>query len=104
MNPMQRAKAFFDSSLESNQSIFDSVKRVREGNETHRHAPFARHTMRIPIPDFQAIQKLYPDLGNYHDPEAQRVAWDRFERSAFAERYRVGNIHRGVIKNGAIKK
>jgi hypothetical protein len=103
MNPMLRAKAFFDSSLDKNRSIFESVKRVREGNEEHRHAPFARHTMRIPIEDFQALQRFYPDLGNYHDPEAQRAAWDRFERSAFAERYRVGHIHKGVIKNGVIK-
>lgn len=102
MNPMHRAMAFFDNSLQVNQSIFDSVKRVREGNEGHKHAPFARHTMRIPIPDFQALQKLYPDLGNYHDPQGQRDAWDRFERSPFAERYRVGAIHRGVIKNGVI--
>jgi hypothetical protein len=106
MNPTHRAQgnAFFDGSLEVNRSIFESVKRVREGNEAHRHAPFARHTMRIPIPDFHALQRLYPDLGNYHDPAAQRDAWDRFERSAFAERYRVGKLHRGVIKNGEIRK
>lgn len=89
MYPMRRA-------------ILESTQRVREGNEVHRHAPFARHTMRIPIEDFQALMKLYPDLANYNDPEAQRVAWDRFERSPFSEAYRVGKIRRGVIKNGTI--
>lgn len=82
--------------------VFESVKRVREGNEPHRHAPFARHTMRIPEQDFFALLKLYPDLNNFHDPEAQRAAWDRFEKSAFSEPYRVGRLVKGVIKNGVI--
>ena len=84
--------------------VFESVQRVREGNESHRHAPFARHTMRIPEQDFFALRKLYPDLANHNDPEAQRAAWDRFEESAFSEPYRVGKIVRGVIKNGVIRK
>lgn len=84
--------------------VFESVKRVREGNEPHKHAPFARHTMRIPEQDFFALRRLYPDLANFNDPEAQRAAWDRFERSAFSEPYRVGRIVRGVIKNGVILK
>lgn len=90
MNPARRA-------------ILESVKRVREGNESHRHAPFARHTMRIPEQDFHCLLRLYPDLNNFHDPAAQRDAWDRFERSAFAEKYRVGKIVKGVIKNGVLK-
>lgn len=89
MNPMRRA-------------ILESTQRVREGNEVHRHAPFARHTMRIPIADFQALMKLYPDLANYNDPEAQRAAWDLFEKSPLSEPYRVGRLYRGVIKNGVI--
>lgn len=84
--------------------VLESVQRVREGNEAHKHAPFARHTMRIPEQDFYALLKLYPDLNNFHDPAAQRDAWDRFERSAFAEPYRVGKIVRGVVKNGVIAK
>lgn len=84
--------------------VFESVKRVREGNESHRHAPFARHTMRIPEQDFFALRKLYPDLANHNDPAAQMAAWDRFEKSAFSEPYRVGRIVRGVIKNGVIRK
>lgn len=91
MNPNRRA-------------VLESVKRVRDGNEGHKHAPFARHTMRIPERDFYALLKLYPDLNNYQEPEAQRAAWDRFERSAFSEPYRVGRIVRGVIKNGVILK
>lgn len=86
------------------QAIFESIQRVREGNEAHRHAPFARHTMRIPMEDWYALRKLIPDLDNYADPEAQAAAWDYFERSAFSEPYRVGRIHRGVIKNGVILK
>lgn len=86
------------------QVVLESVKRVRDGNESHKHAPFARHTMRIPEQDFYALQKLYPDLNNYSDPDARLAAWERFERSAFAEPYRVGRIVRGIIKDGVIKK
>lgn len=84
--------------------VFESVQRIRDGNESHKHAPFARHTMRIPEQDFFALLKLYPDLNNHTDPEARCAAWDRFERSAFSEPYRVGRIFKGVIKNGDIKK
>lgn len=84
--------------------ILESVKRVRDGNESHKHAPFARHTMRIPEQDFHALRKLYPDLANYNDPAAQLAAWEHFERTPFAEKYRVGRIFRGVIKNGVIAK
>lgn len=89
MTPMRRA-------------VYDSVQRIRDGNEPHRHLNWARHTMRIPEADFHALMMLYPDLKNYNDPDAQRAAWDRFERSAFAERYRVGRLFKGVIKNGVI--
>lgn len=84
--------------------VFESVRRVRDGNEPHRHAPFARHTMRIPEQDFFALRKLYPDLANFNDPDAQRAAWDRFEKSAFSEPYRIGRVVRGVVKNGVILK
>lgn len=85
------------------QSILESVQRVREGIDPHRHAPFARHTMRIPMSDYQALSKLYPAL-NARDPVELAAALDAFERSPFAEKYRVGKIHRGVIKNGVIIK
>lgn len=84
--------------------VLESVRRVRDGNEAHKHAPFARHTMRIPEQDFFALRKLYPDLANFNDPDAQRAAWDRFEKSAFSEPYRVGRVVRGVVKNGVITK
>lgn len=84
--------------------VLESVKRVREGNESHKHAPFARHTMRIPEQDFYALRMLYPDLANFADPAAQRAAWDKFEMSPFSEPYRVGRIVRGVVKNGVIAK
>lgn len=85
-------------------AIFESVKRVRDGNEGHRHAPFARHTMRIPMRDWYALRRLIPDLDAFHDPDRQRAAFEWFEQSAFSEPYRVGKIHRGVIKNGVILK
>lgn len=85
-------------------AILESVQRVREGNEGHKHAPFARHTMRIPMQDWYALRKLFPDLDAHHDPARQRAAWDQFEKSPFSEPYRVGKIHRGVIKNGVIVK
>lgn len=84
-------------------AVLESVKRVRNGIDPHRHAPFARHTMRIPEQDFYALIKLYPDL-IAHDPARKQAAWDRFERSPFAEAYRVGKLVRGVIKQGIIIK
>lgn len=91
MNPERRA-------------ILEANHRVREGNEGHKHAPFARHTMRIPMQDWYALRRLIPDLESFHDPEKQRAAWDYFEKSAFSEPYRVGRVVRGVVKNGVILK
>lgn len=84
-------------------AILKQVQRVREGNDPHRHAPFARHSMRIPERDFYALQKLYPAL-TATDPKERQAAWDRFEQSAFSEPYRVGKVVRGVIRNGVIQK
>lgn len=83
--------------------ILKSVQRVREGVDPHRHAPFAQHVMRIPERDFYALAKLYPDLLS-SDHQKNRDAWDRFEKSAFSEPYRVGKVARGVTKNGIILK
>lgn len=82
--------------------VLESVQRVREGNEPHKHLPFARHTMRIPEQDFFALLKLFPDLTNVNDPALQRAAWDQFEKSPLSEPYRIGAIKRGVIKQGII--
>lgn len=83
--------------------ILKQVQRVREGADPHRHAPFARHSMRIPERDFYALTKLYPALTAL-DPKERQAAWDHFEQSAFSEPYRVGKIFRGVIRNGVIQK
>lgn len=83
------------------QSILESVQRVREGVDPHRHVPFARHALRIPEQDFYALCRLYPGLTS-HDVAEKTAAWERFERSAFAEPYRVGKINRGVIGQGLI--
>lgn len=84
-------------------AVLKSVQRVREGVDPHKHAPFARHTLRIPERDFWAIVKLYPALIS-KDAEQRQAEWDRFEQSAFAEPYRVGKITRGIIRNGIITK
>lgn len=83
------------------QSILESVQRVREGVDAHRHPAFARHMFRIPERDFYALKMLYPDLASA-DPMQMTAAWEAFERSPFSEVYRVGKIRRGVIKNGII--
>ena len=85
-------------------AILESVKRVRDGVEPHKHAPFARHTMRIPMQDWYALRKLIPDLDAFKDPDRQRAAWDYFERSVWSEPYRVGRIVRGVVSNGVIQQ
>lgn len=82
-------------------AILESVYRVREGVDPHRHAPFARHAMRIPEQDFYALCKLYPSL-NARDPDEKRAAWDHFETTAFAEAYAVGKRVKGVTKSGLI--
>jgi hypothetical protein len=84
-------------------AVLDQVRRVREGIDPHRHAPFAQHTMRIPEHDFYALCKLYPDLIST-DPDAKQAAWARLESSAFADPYRVGRVVRGVTKNGLLVK
>lgn len=83
--------------------VLKEVQRVREGADPHRHAPFARHTMRIPERDFYALQKLYPAL-TATDPAERQAAWDHFEKSPFSEPYRVGKVVRGVTRNGVIQK
>lgn len=69
----------------------------------HRHAPFARHTMRIPESDFYAIVKLYPGL-MASDPDELSAAWAAFEKSPISQKYHVGRTVRGVTKNGLILK
>ena len=83
--------------------MLDQTSRVRESLDTHRHAPFARHTLRIPFEDYHALLMLFPALASL-DPSEQSAAWDSFERSEFAAPYRVGKLHRGIILNGAISK
>lgn len=83
--------------------ILAANQQVRDGVLPHRHAPFARHTMRIPEADFKALCRLYPDLMAV-DPAQKQAAWDRFEKSPFSEPYRVGKVVRGVTRNGVILK
>jgi hypothetical protein len=85
------------------QAVFESIRRVREGIDQHRHLPFARHALRIPEGDYYALMRLYPGLAS-SDPQERAAAMEHFERTPFAEAYRVGKIHRGVIKNGLIIK
>lgn len=85
-------------------TMLSSVQRVREGVDPHRHLPFGRHMLRIPEADFYALCKLYPAL-NSRDPVEKSAALEAFERhSPFAEKYRVGRIVRGIIKDGVIQK
>lgn len=82
-------------------NILESVQRVREGIDPHRHLPFAQHTLRIPEGDFYALTRLYPGLIAL-DPNEKSAAWEALHNSPFAEAYRIGKIVRGVTKNGII--
>lgn len=84
-------------------AIFESVARVRSGNEQHRNPNFARHTFRIHMQDYYALRKLFPGLAST-DPHEVSAAWEEFERSPFSEPYRIGAIVRGVVKNGNLIK
>lgn len=82
-------------------AMLESVRRVREGIDGHRHAPFAQHFMRIPESDYYALAKLYPDL-MAADPDARAAAITHLSTTPFGEKYRVGKVVRGVTKNGLI--
>lgn len=84
-------------------AVLESIRSVREGTTTHRHTPFARHTLRIPENDYRVLVHLFPRL-NSNNPDERLAAWDAFELSEFAEPYRVGKLFRGVIQNGVIAK
>jgi len=83
--------------------ILKTVQAVREGVLPHRHAPsgVGRHMFRIPEQHFYVLLRLFPNL-NALDPELKQKAWEAFELSPFSEAYRIGRLHRGVIKNGKI--
>lgn len=83
--------------------ILAEVQRVREGTQAHRHLPFARHALRVPMEDFYALSQLIPGL-TAKDPDERTRAWEWFERSAFGEPYRVGRISRGLVRQGVIAK
>ena len=84
-------------------TVFESVKRVRDGIDPHRHLNFAQHMHRIPEQDYYALLRLYPAL-NAIDPMERSAAWEAFHKSPFSEPYRVGAIRRGVTKNGNLIK
>lgn len=84
-------------------AILDQIRRVREGVDAHRHAPFAQHTMRIPMEDLRALAMFFPDLLS-SDPEARAAAHDQLYNSPLSEPFRVGKVVRGVTRNGVILK
>lgn len=75
----------------------EEIAKARVGVTPRRDAPFGRHMLRIPTQDWEAIKRLYPDLINT-DPTIANKEWERFERSAFAEPYRVSRLVKGVFK------
>ena len=83
--------------------ILEQVYRVREGMDPHRNLPFARHTMRIPMKDFQALSRLYPGL-NAIDPVEKTAAWEAFEKSPFSDPYKVGKVVKGFTQQGILIK
>lgn len=84
-------------------AVLETVCKVREGVNPHRHLPFAEHTLRIPEHDFYALVRLYPGL-IARDPHEKQAAWDALHKSPFSEPYRVGKVVRGVRKNGMLIK
>lgn len=61
---------------------------AREGRIERRDAPFGEHLLRLPVEDFLALIKLYPDL-NSPDPVESSKALDKFFNSPLAEKYRI---------------
>jgi hypothetical protein len=61
---------------------------AREGRIERRDAPIGEHLLRLPVEDFLALIKLFPDL-NSPDPVESSKAMDRFFNSPLAEKYRI---------------
>lgn len=84
------------------QQILETLAGVRNGVTPHRHLPFGQHQHRIPMQDYKALCRLYPL--DAVDPHEKAAAWEAFDKSPFAEPYRVGRVVRGVTKNGNLIK
>lgn len=61
---------------------------AREQRIATRHAPFAEHTLRVPVKDWHALTRLFPGLASRNHDEFQ-AALDALHRSPFADPYRV---------------
>lgn len=87
--------------MNQRRAILESVQRVREGVDPHRHAPFAQHRMRIPEGDYYALARLFPGL-TASDPDARAAGERDLYNSPLGEKYHVGKTRKGVVRNGLI--
>lgn len=70
------------------QKVLREAQLAREGRVPTRHAPFAEHQLRIPIQDWRALTRLYPEL-NSKDADTRAAAMKRLHESPLADKYRV---------------
>lgn len=74
----------------SDELVLREAQLAREGRLETKHAPFAEHQLRVPIPHWNALAMLYPGLKS-RDPVEYEEAYARFYASPLADPYRVRN-------------
>jgi len=72
----------------SREQVLREAQLSREGRVPTKHAPFAEHTLRIPVEDWRALCMLFPGL-NSKDHAEYEEAMKRLHESPLADPYRV---------------
>lgn len=72
----------------SSRDVLREAQLAREGRVPTRHAPFAEHTLRIPVEHWRALTMLFPGL-NSKDHAEYEEAMKRLHESPLADPYRV---------------
>lgn len=70
-------------------AILESNQAAREGRIVARHAPFAEHMCRIPIPHLPALNKRFPGLDGKSGTEAHDRALTEFHAHPLSAMYAV---------------
>lgn len=68
--------------------VLREAQLARESRLDSKHAPFAEHTLRIPVSHFKALAMLYPGL-NSQDHTEYEDAMRELHDSPLADPYRV---------------
>lgn len=73
---------------DQSRKVLTEAQLAREGRVPTRHAPFAEHTMRIPLAHWDALARLFPGL-NSRNHDERAAAEKALHESPLADPYRV---------------